>query len=92
MYLYSSVVSVTSGSSTLDAMTLMSDEGVSSVAVIDEEQGRLLSALSVTDIGKVTFPQEDARNMISFNLRLSFHQRMLRSSRHLFTVLSLESR
>jgi CBS domain-containing protein len=31
----------------------MSEEGVSSVAVIDEEKGALLSAISVTDIGKV---------------------------------------
>lgn len=54
LYLYSSVVSVSSTSSTLDAMTLMSDEGVSSVAVIDEDQGHLISAVSVTDIGKVS--------------------------------------
>jgi len=53
LYLYSSVVAVTSTSSALDAMTLMSDDGVSCVAVIDEEQGNLLSAISVTDIGKV---------------------------------------
>lgn len=31
----------------------MSDQGVSSVAVIEEENGSLLSAISVTDIGKV---------------------------------------
>jgi len=53
LYLYSSVVAVTSTSTALDAMTLMSEEGVSSVAVIDEEKGALLSAISVTDIGKV---------------------------------------
>lgn len=37
----------------LDAMRLMCDGGVSSVAVIEEEGGGLLSAVSVTDIGKV---------------------------------------
>jgi hypothetical protein len=37
----------------LDAMKLMSEEGVSSVAVVDEETSMLLSAVSVTDIGKV---------------------------------------
>lgn len=37
----------------LDAMLLMSDYGVSSVAVIEEEGGALLSAVSVTDVGKV---------------------------------------
>ena len=53
LYLYSSVVAVTATSTVLDAMSLMSDEGVSSVAVTAEEDGRLLSAISVTDIGKV---------------------------------------
>lgn len=54
LYLYSSVVVVTPTSTVLDAMSLMSDEGVSSVAVIIEEDGRLLSAISVTDIAKVS--------------------------------------
>lgn len=34
-------------------MMLMSEEGVSSIAVLDEESSALLSAVSVTDIGKV---------------------------------------
>lgn len=34
-------------------MKLMSDGGVSSVAVVDDETGQLLSAVSATDIGKV---------------------------------------
>lgn len=34
-------------------MKLMSEEGVSSIAVVDERSGNLLSAVSVTDIGKV---------------------------------------
>ena len=54
LYLYSSVVAVTATSTVLDAMSLMSDEGVSSVAVTIEEDGRLLSAISVTDIAKVS--------------------------------------
>lgn len=53
LYLYSSVVAVTATSTVLDAMSLMSNEGVSSVAVTVEEDGRLLSAVSVTDIAKV---------------------------------------
>lgn len=51
--LYASVVAATSASSVLDAMKLMSEQGVSSVAVINEAKGTLLSAVSVTDIGKV---------------------------------------
>lgn len=51
--IYSAVVASTSSKSVLDAMKLMSEEGVSSVAVVDEETSMLLSAVSVTDIGKV---------------------------------------
>ena len=47
------VVSLLSTDSILDAMTLMSEEGVSSVAVVDPETGLLFSVVSVTDIGKV---------------------------------------
>jgi CBS domain-containing protein len=53
MYLYTAVVSVSSSDNTLDAMRLMSEYGVSSVAVLEEGSGRLLSAISVTDVGKV---------------------------------------
>ncbi|EAU89652.2 hypothetical protein CC1G_02541 [Coprinopsis cinerea okayama7 len=49
---YGSVVATTSSASTLDAMKLMSEEGVSSVAVLDDETGALLSTVSVTDVGK----------------------------------------
>jgi CBS-domain-containing membrane protein len=63
LYLYYSVVAVTLASSALDAMTLMSDEGVSSVAVIDEEHGNLLSAISVADIAKVILPQPELNSM-----------------------------
>ena len=51
--IHSSVVAAKSTWPVLDAMKLMSEEGVSSVAVLDEESGALLSAVSVTDIGKV---------------------------------------
>ena len=44
----------------LDAMKLMSEQGVSSVAVIDDVTGTLLSAVSVTDIGKVDPPPYNA--------------------------------
>ena len=56
LHIYTSVVATSSTASVLDAMKLMSEEGVSSVAVIDEECGVLLSAVSVTDIGKVGGP------------------------------------
>ena len=51
--LHSAIVSATSNAKLLDAMKLMSDKGVSSIAVLDEETGNLLSAISVTDIGRV---------------------------------------
>jgi CBS domain-containing protein len=51
--IYSSVIAATSTSSVLDAMKLMSEQGVSSVAVLEDETGTLLSGVSVTDIGKV---------------------------------------
>lgn len=52
--LYWEVVAVRAADSVLDAMRLMSEQGVSSVAVLDEEGGSLLSAVSVTDIGNVS--------------------------------------
>ena len=51
--IYSAVIAVKSTGSVLEAMKLMSDQGVSSVAVVDEKGDTLLSAVSVTDIGKV---------------------------------------
>ena len=51
--LHSAVVSATSTATVLDAMRLMSEDGVSSIAVLDDETGNLLSAVSVTDIGRV---------------------------------------
>jgi predicted transcriptional regulator len=51
--LHSEVVAVHSRNSVLDAMRMMSEMGVSSVAVLEEEGGSLLSAISVTDIGQV---------------------------------------
>lgn len=53
LYMYSLVVSTISTAQVLDVMRLMSEQGVSSVAVIDEDSGTLLSAVSVTDVGKV---------------------------------------
>ncbi|KAJ2914433.1 hypothetical protein MD484_g5962, partial [Candolleomyces efflorescens] len=58
LHIYTSVVATSSTASVLDAMKLMSEEGVSSVAVIDEECGVLLSAVSVTDIGKIVVPSQ----------------------------------
>jgi len=51
--LHFEVVAVHSGNSVLDAMRRMSELGVSSVAVLEEEGGGLLSAISVTDVGQV---------------------------------------
>ncbi|KAJ7461831.1 hypothetical protein B0H11DRAFT_2056233 [Mycena galericulata] len=58
LHLFSAVVTATSNSSVLDAMRLMSEEGVSSVAVLDDESGVLLSAVSVTDIGRIVVPSQ----------------------------------
>ncbi|KAI0754153.1 hypothetical protein C8Q80DRAFT_1137196 [Daedaleopsis nitida] len=58
LYLYTSVIANKASDSVLDAMRLMSEEGVSSVAVVDDETGGLLSAVSVTDIGKVVVPAQ----------------------------------
>ncbi|EIW54799.1 uncharacterized protein TRAVEDRAFT_73904 [Trametes versicolor FP-101664 SS1] len=58
LYLYLSVIATKASDSVLDAMKLMSDEGVSSIAIIDDETGGLLSAVSVTDIGKVVVPEQ----------------------------------
>ena len=58
LHLYSSVVAAKAGDSVLDAMRLMSDEGVSSVAIVDDETGGVLSAVSVTDVGKIVVPAQ----------------------------------
>lgn len=59
LHIHSSVVATISTAHVLDAMRLMSEQGVSSIAVIDEELGTLLSAVSVTDIGKIVVPCEN---------------------------------
>ncbi|KAF8649588.1 hypothetical protein AX16_005679 [Volvariella volvacea WC 439] len=56
--LRASVVASPARASVLDAMKLMSEEGVSSVAVLDDETSFLLSAVSVTDIGKIVVPSQ----------------------------------
>jgi hypothetical protein len=56
--LCASIVAATSNSDVLDAMKLMSEQGVGSIAVLDEDTGMLLSAVSVTDIGKVSSGRE----------------------------------
>ncbi|KDQ58325.1 hypothetical protein JAAARDRAFT_46832 [Jaapia argillacea MUCL 33604] len=56
--LFSAVISCSSSSKVLDAMKLMSECGVSSCAVLDEGEGRLLSAVSVTDIGRIVVPAQ----------------------------------
>jgi CBS domain-containing protein len=61
----SAVVASTSSRSVLDAMKLMSEEGVSSVAVVEEETGNLLSAVSVTDIGKVSVATSEGYRLLT---------------------------
>ncbi|KAG7448530.1 uncharacterized protein BT62DRAFT_985826 [Guyanagaster necrorhizus] len=65
--LYSSVIAATSTASVLDAMRLMSEEGVSSVAVVDDQTAVLLSAVSVTDVGKIVVPSE-SKHILSIPL------------------------
>ncbi|KAF9482286.1 hypothetical protein BDN70DRAFT_904772 [Pholiota conissans] len=50
--LNAAVIAAESSATILDAMKLMSEGGVSSIAVVEENRGTLLSAVSVTDIGK----------------------------------------
>ncbi|KAK0476315.1 hypothetical protein IW261DRAFT_1490680 [Armillaria novae-zelandiae] len=56
--LYSSIIAATPMASVLDVMRLMSEEGVSGIAVVNDETLVLLSAVSVTDIGKIVVPSE----------------------------------
>ncbi|TRM63604.1 hypothetical protein BD626DRAFT_494808 [Schizophyllum amplum] len=66
--IFDAVVSCKSTDVVLDAMKLMSEEGVSSVAVIDETTNTLHSAISVTDIGKVVVPSS-SNQILSTPLR-----------------------
>jgi CBS domain-containing protein len=68
--LNATVISAASSASVLDAMKLMSEEGVSSIAVVDEHSGDLLSAVSVTDVGKIVVPSQS--NQILTNSLLHF--------------------
>ncbi|TFK48939.1 hypothetical protein OE88DRAFT_1663215 [Heliocybe sulcata] len=63
--LFSAVVATTSTATVLDAMRLMSEQGVSSIAVVEEEGGSLHSAISVTDIGKVVVPAKNPQMILS---------------------------
>ncbi|KAI0029232.1 hypothetical protein K488DRAFT_88932 [Vararia minispora EC-137] len=57
--LYTDVIALRArADSVLDAMRMMSELGVSSVAVLDDETGSLLSAVSVTDIGRFVVPSQ----------------------------------
>ncbi|KAF5357214.1 hypothetical protein D9756_006365 [Leucocoprinus leucothites] len=56
--LHRTVVAASSVATVMDAMRLMSEEGVSSVAVVDEESGMVIGGVSVTDIGRVVVPSQ----------------------------------
>lgn len=61
------IVSASPDSTVLDAMTLMSREGVSSIAVFDPDVGVLISAVTVTDIGQLVVPSE-SKSVLSMKL------------------------
>ena len=48
------VVAANSVATVIDAMRMMSEEGVSSIAVVDEESGMVIGGVSVTDVGRVS--------------------------------------
>jgi len=55
------VVAASSVATVIDAMRMMSEEGVSSIAVVDEESGMVIGGVSVTDVGRVSVIVEDDR-------------------------------
>jgi len=61
------VVSCLSSDAVLDAMKLMSEQGVSSAAVVDDDTGDLLSAVTVTDIARLVAPSQ-SKKILSMNL------------------------
>ncbi|CAE6446427.1 unnamed protein product [Rhizoctonia solani] len=63
------IVSASPDSTVLDAMILMSREGVSSIAVLDPgpDVGVLISAVTVTDIGQLVIPSE-SKSVLSMKL------------------------
>jgi hypothetical protein len=82
--LYASIVATTSNCNVLDAMRLMSEQGVSSVAVLDEDTGMLMSAVSVTDIGQVSHAMQYRKIRSSYLPRLLFLPKAIRSCQCLF--------
>ena len=60
-----SVVAAFASATILDAMKLMSEDGVSSIAVLEDESGTLLSAVSVTDVGKIVVPSQSNQFLIT---------------------------
>ncbi|KAL1677959.1 hypothetical protein EV122DRAFT_290662 [Schizophyllum commune] len=57
LHMFDAIIHCKTTDVVLDAMKLMSEEGVSSVAVIDDLKRKALhSAISVTDIGKIVVP------------------------------------
>ncbi|ELU43283.1 TRI12 domain-containing protein [Rhizoctonia solani AG-1 IA] len=63
------IVSASPDSTVLDAMILMSREGVSSIAVLDPgpDIGILISTVTVTDIGQLVIPSE-SKSVLSMKL------------------------
>ncbi|KAF8830476.1 hypothetical protein HHX47_DHR2001128 [Lentinula edodes] len=84
--LFASVVATVSTEPVLEAMKLMSEEGVSSIAVLEEEGGTLLSAVSVTDIGKIVVPSQS--NQI-LSLSIQHFISLIKSSGNLAGLVSV---
>lgn len=78
LYLYSAVVAAKVNDTVLDAMRLMSNYGVSSIAVIQEDGGGLRGAVSVTDIGNVGVSALEPRIVDECRFRLSFPLKAIR--------------
>lgn len=62
------MISASPKDAVLDAMQLMSANGVSSIAIVDDNTGLLLSAVSVTDIGNVGYIYDSISRQIIHRL------------------------
>lgn len=67
--LNAAVMAAESSATILDAMKLMSEGGVSSIPIVEENHGTLLSAVSVTDIGKVRIAAHSWFQCLKFNCK-----------------------
>ncbi|KAJ3554529.1 hypothetical protein NP233_g12404 [Leucocoprinus birnbaumii] len=85
------VVAASSVATVMDAMRLMSEEGVSSVAVVDEENGMVIGGVSVTDIGRVVVPSQIYSVFPSSTLAYTIEKLLATNTRRLFVTDEAES-